>query len=850
MDDISKPGHGLSVEETLSQERAILQYVVDNMPYLIFWKDRESVYLGCNKNFAALNGRSGPQEIVGRTDHDMVWSAHADVYRAGDRATMERGEPILNKEEVSSDGKGGEMVILTSKVPLRNGAGDVIGLLGMVVDITERKRIEVELQRAKEAAEEAARSRSRFVATVSHELRTPLTLILGPVKDALGDASLPEATRRILERVQRNGFRLYNLVNDVLDLARMEAGYAAARRELVDVVAAARLVVEDMQPLAQARGLSLGFSAGSPRLAALLDTKLFERVLLNLIGNALKFTPAGGCVRVSLAEEQSNVRIDVSDNGIGIPEAARAGLFQAFAQLDNPATRKHEGTGLGLALVKQFVHSMGGSVRVESEDGAGATFTVLLRRLAAPESGAEEDSESQPDAHDPALGGRTWQRQIASLAPAGASAGEGTSAAGGVARILVAEDHQDMREYIEEILQPEFSVIAVENGKRAWERLQTHRFDVVVSDVMMPEMDGLTLTAKIKAHGALSHTPVILLTARGGADAAATGLNAGADDYVSKPFAAVELRARTRAAVRMSRLQEELRARSRQAGMSAVATGVLHNLGNVLNSFSVSSELLDERIRESRVGSVQKLAQLLTDHGPDLAAFLTADERGKHVPEFIRQLAGELAEEQAALVEEMAELRRTLDHVKRVVALHQGVVAGRGVDEMFAPVETVETALRLSAPAIEERDIRIERWLVEVPLLRGDRHKVLQILINLIDNARHALYERPGGDKVLTVATEEVNGTVRFLVSDNGVGIAPEIIDRIFAQGFTTRENAHGVGLHTSALLAAELGGTLRCRSEGPGRGATFILELLSPGDKSADADRQSSPQQGLAARR
>jgi two-component system, sensor histidine kinase ChiS len=848
MDDISRPGQGLTVEETLLRERALLQYVIDNLPYLIFWKDRDSVYLGCNKNFAALDGRSHPDEIVGRTDHEMLWREHAELYRAGDRATMERGEPILNQEEISRDENGGEMVILTSKVPLRNRAGEVVGLLGMIVDITERKRIEVELHRAKDAAEQAARTKSRFIASISHELRTPLTLILGPVRDALAGAYLPGPTRRLLERVQRNGFRLYNLVNDVLDFARVEAGGAAVHRELLDVVAAARVVVEDMQPLARARGLSLELTSGAPRLAGLLDTKLFERVLLNLIGNALKFTPAGGWVRISLVEEQDSVRIDVSDNGIGIPVDAQAGLFEAFVQVDSSATRKYEGSGLGLALVKQFVQSMGGSVRVDSAAGAGSTFTVIL-----PLHAGQADAgaiESPTDAHDPALGGRAWQRQIASFAPLGGSTGPGTRAVEGSARILVAEDHQDMRDYIVEILQPEFSVVAVGDGARAWECLQNQRFDVVVSDVMMPEMDGLVLTAKIKAHGALAHTPVILLTARGGAEAIATGLDAGADDYVAKPFAAEELRARARAAVRMSRLQENLRARSRQAGMSAVATGVLHNLGNVLNSFSVSSELLDERIRESRVGSIQKLAQLLTEHESNLVGFLTTDDRGKHVPEFIRQLADELGEEQAALVEEMGELRRTLDHVKRVVALHQGVVDSRGVDEMFAPVEAIETALRLTERAMDDRELRIERWLVDVPLLRGDRHKVLQILINLLDNARHALRDSPRDDKVLTVATERSSGAVRLLVTDNGVGIAPEVVDRIFAQGFTTRENAHGVGLHTSALLASELGGTLRCRSDGPGKGATFVLEMRIPPDESAGADRQAPEQTGLAATR
>ena len=443
------------------------------------------------------------------------------------------------------------------------------------------------------------------------------------------------------------------------------------------------------------------------------------------------------------------------------------------------------------------------------------------------------------------VGGRSSQRPIARFA----RPGEGQRLSGGAPRVLVADDNQGMRHHIEQILTPEFSVVAVEDGKRAWERLQAARFDVVVSDTTMPELDGLALTARIKAHGALCHMPVILLAARGGAEAVASGLDAGADDCVCVPFAAEELLARTRAAVRTSRLHEELRARSRQAGMSAVATGVLHNLGNVLNSFSVSSELLDERIRLSRVESIQRLAQLLSEHESNLIGFLTADDRGRHIPEFIRQLAIELAEERAALADEMDELRRALDHVKRVVALHQGVVEGRGVDELFEPAEVIETALRLSAPGVDDGDIRIERWLVDVPLLRGDRHKVIQILINLIDNARKALCESPRGDKLLAVATEQVNGAVRLVVSDNGVGIAPDLVDRIFAQGFTTRENAHGVGLHTSALLAGELGGTLRCRSDGLDRGASFVLELRIPAAE-IPAEQPAEPQPGLAATR
>jgi two-component system, sensor histidine kinase ChiS len=814
---------GLTVEERLAQERAILQYVVDNIPYLIFWKDRESTYLGCNKNFAALDGRADPKELVGKTDDDMAWKAHADEYRAGDRETMDRGEPILNKEEVSPDGKGGEMVILTSKVPLRNDVGDVIGLLGIIVDITERKRIEVELKRAKEAAELATRARSEFIANVSHELRTPLTLILGPVKEALRDPFLTGDTRQLLERVLRNGLRLYNLVNGVLDFAKAEAGKTSVRSELLDVLDTIGTVVEDVQPLAGSRQIDLRFVPAMGELSAALDPRLLERIVLNLVGNALKFTPAGGRVEVGVSLEGGSIRIDVTDTGVGIAEEAQLRLFQPFAQLDSSATRKHEGTGLGLALVKHFAEAMGGTVRVQSQEGKGSTFTVDLPRHATPASGAANPA----DEGDTELGSRSWQHRVAALTPSDQRDRE-PRAGDERPRVLVADDNPDMRAYIAETLRGDFAVTGVENGQQAWERLQSHRFDLVVSDLMMPELDGLGLTRRIKQHAALGNLPVILLTARGGAEAASSGLDAGADDYLAKPFDGEELCARVRAAVRMSRLQAELRDRSRQAGMASVADGVLHNIGNLLNTITVSAGLVETSLRHSHIDGIHKLAGLLAEHSGDLGSFLTTDDRGKMIPAFVGRLASRLSAERESAAAEVAQLQEGLVHLKDVVAMHHSIVPAE-IDELFAATDTAETALRLSLPRGSEQAIRIERQLVEVPLLRGDRHKVIQILINLIINARQALEASGRDEKVLRLSTERENGSVRFTVTDNGVGMAPDVKPKLFSQRFTTKPNGRGLGLHCSALLAEQLGGSLRGDSEGPGLGAAFVLELPLP---------------------
>jgi two-component system sensor histidine kinase ChiS len=820
----TQQGAEISMQEALDRERKVLQYVIDNIPYLVFWKDRDSRYLGCNKSFAALDGRSDPSELVGKTDYDMVWKAHADQYRAGDRETMERGEPILHKEERSPDGRGGEMVILTSKVPLRDSAGDVIGLLGILIDITERKRIEVELQRAKEAAEQAARAKSEFIANISHEIRTPLTLILGPVADALRDAAMPAQMRMFLDRVQRNALRLYGLVNDVLDSAKAEAGGTNVRPESFDVFAMLRTTIEDMQSVARSRELALQLAVTEPALIATLDPRLFERIVLNLVGNALKFTRPGGWVRVTASVDGDELAIDVADNGIGISEEAQARLFQKFVQVDSSATRRHQGTGLGLVLVKQFSEAMGGSVAMKSREGEGSTFTVRVP-VRAQSSAHEADARDHLDAM--ALvprGARAVANQLTPLvdAPVAASAGNGKP------RVLFADDNADMRAHVCDTLRDEFAVIAVPDGQWAWEQLQAERFDVVISDVMMPRLDGFALTAKIKAHPALAQVPVILLTARGGNEAAAAGLDAGADDYIGKPFAADELRARARAAIRITALHQRLQRQSRAAGMAEVAVGILHNLGNVLNSVNVSAALIEDKLRNSPARSFEQVGELLAAHADDLAAFVST-ATGKQLPAYMQELAAFAAAERHATEEELTRLQRKLDHIKSVVALQRGLASPAGVDELFGIAEAADEAVRLAAAAAEHDDIAIACEHGATPLVRGDRHKVLQIVVNLVNNARQAFRGSAIAHKAITIRSQRREDRIQLIIADNGMGIAPDARKQLFSFGFTTKPSGHGVGLHTSSLLANELGGTLACHSDGPGHGATFVLELPVP---------------------
>jgi signal transduction histidine kinase len=271
---------------------------------------------------------------------------------------------------------------------------------------------------------------------------------------------------------------------------------------------------------------------------------------------------------------------------------------------------------------------------------------------------------------------------------------------------------------------------------------------------------------------------------------------------------------------------------SRKAGMAEIATGVLHNVGNTLNSVNVSANLVRDGLRELRISKLARTAGLLRQHTAGLPHFLTSDPVGKRLPEYLQALSEQLGAEQAALVKEMGSLHEALEHLKSIVSMQQRHARTAGAVEQVAVPQLIDEALRLHAVSFERLGIRLERDYAEVPPLFADRHKLLQILINLLSNAQHALVESSREEKRLCIRVRLASGGewLRIEVEDNGVGITPENQRRLFTQGFTTKKTGHGFGLHISALSATDLKGRLSGTSPGPGQGATFTLELpLAP---------------------
>jgi signal transduction histidine kinase len=313
-----------------------------------------------------------------------------------------------------------------------------------------------------------------------------------------------------------------------------------------------------------------------------------------------------------------------------------------------------------------------------------------------------------------------------------------------------------------------------------------------------------------------------------------------------KQLVQAEIEERRRIEAVVERGHRQLLKASRLAGMAEVATSVLHNVGNVLNGTNVLASVIGEQVRKSKVPSVTKLAKLLNEHRTDLSRFVGEDARGRQLPGYVERLAAHLAEEQARLEDKVKLLTESIQHIKEIVATQQEYAKVSGVLESALLTEVVEDALRLHEGALARHRIEVVREFEAAPLMTIDRHKVLQILFNLLENAKHACDERGAAEKQVTVRIQQAGaGRIQVRVEDNGIGIPAENLNRIFGQEFSTKKGGHGFGLHSSILAAQDMGGSLSVQSEGPGNGAVFILEI--PLDASTPRPVTAEPEPAVA---
>jgi signal transduction histidine kinase len=381
---------------------------------------------------------------------------------------------------------------------------------------------------------ELDRAKTTFFSNVSHEFRTPLTLMLGPLDGLLADAALPSPINAELATIQRNALRLLKLVNTMLDFSRIEAGRAVAQFHPVDLAELTIDLASSFRAAAERAGLQLVVDCPPLDAVVRVDRDMWEKIVLNLVSNAFKFTLAGE-IRVALTRRGDQARLEVADTGGGIPADELPRIFERFHRVVGTKGRTHEGTGIGLALVQELVRLHGGTVEVASELGRGTHFTVSIpigERAPAAASAPDREPPRRRSADAFVSEAMRWLPDAPAAPGARAAARE---------RLLIADDNADMRDYLRRLLGARWEIETVANGRQALAAIRTRRPDLVITDIMMPELDGFGLVAALRGDPGLRDVPVIMLSARAGEEARIEGLQAGASDYLVKPFGSRDL---------------------------------------------------------------------------------------------------------------------------------------------------------------------------------------------------------------------------------------------------------------------------------------------------------------------
>jgi signal transduction histidine kinase/DNA-binding response OmpR family regulator/anti-sigma regulatory factor (Ser/Thr protein kinase) len=492
-------------------------------------------------------------------------------------------EALVLPVGVGTSGVGALVVGVSRFLAMDRGYRDFLEVATAQISraVANLRAYEQERRRAAELAV-LDTAKTNFFSNVSHEFRTPLTLILGPLEDLLAAPDLAPEQRERLLPMQRNGLRLLKLVNTVLDFSRLESGRLHAAYRPTDLADYTARLAGTFRATAERAGLRLDVDCPPLSAPVHVDREMWEKIVFNLLSNAVKFTPAGG-ITVRLRERSGAAVLEVSDTGVGVAADEQRLLFDRFHRVTGAWSRSHEGTGIGLALVRELAELHGGTASAQSEPRHGSTFTVrvpLGTVHLAPDRIIDDGSTAVPDEQ-----GRLYVEEahwwLGDPAPAAAVPGEVREARRG--RVLLADDNADLRDHVARLLRPYWDVTAVVDGREALDRALAEQFDLVLTDVMMPRLDGFGLIRALRADGRTRDVPIVVLSARAGEEASVEGLAAGADDYLVKPFSARDLTARVRANLELGQLRRQIISRLRGLVDAAAALNTVRTTAEVVN---------------------------------------------------------------------------------------------------------------------------------------------------------------------------------------------------------------------------------------------------------------------------
>jgi signal transduction histidine kinase len=732
-------------------------------------------------------------------------SAHFHVLPTGAWKVAPQSAMVL---PVSLPGQEHPRAILVAAIsPMRALDEDYLTFFGLVATqlasaLADAQALEEQRRRA-EALAELDRAKTTFFSNVSHEFRTPLTLMIGPLEDLLAHAhgALPDDIAETVLVTHRNSLRLLKLVNTLLDFSRIEAGRIEASYEALDLATSTVELASMFDSEIEKAKLRLVLDCEPLPEPVYVDRDMWEKIVLNLLSNAFKFT-FDGSITVALRWHGDHVELSVTDTGIGIAESDLPRMFERFHRVKNARARTHEGTGIGLALVQELARLHGGSVAVESREGRGTTFTVSIRtgrshlppdRIAA----SRQLSSTSVGAASYVEEALRWLPGNGE--PAAALAGAEADAVGDIAdtvvvtrpeaapRLLLADDNADMRDYLSRILGQRYQIDAVGDGRDALECIHRDPPDLVLTDVMMPNLDGFGLLAAIRASARSRSLPVILLSARAGEEARIEGLRAGADEYLVKPFSARELLARVDSQLQLARLRRDAD-RRKDEFLALLA----HELRNPLAPIRTGLELM--RVSGNAPATVERVRAMME----------------RQVSHMVR------------LTEDLLDISRITSG--KIVLQRRPTpladVVQSAIDAQHAALDSVNISLTVDLPAAS-------------CVLDVDPTRFVQVVSNIVHNALK--FTSPGGRVRVSAETRGSSGAAGELVltvADTGIGISKEMLPRVF-ELFTQGEqpSAHaqsglGIGLALARRLVEMHGGRLEAQSDGPGCGSAFIITM------------------------
>ncbi|WNG52867.1 response regulator [Archangium minus] len=678
-------------------------------------------------------------------------------------------------------------------------------LAGQVsVALRNAQAYEEERRRA-EALAELDRAKTTFFSNISHEFRTPLTLMLGPTEHLLagGAGAVSESVQAELQVIHRNAERLLRLVNTLLDFSRLEAGRIEASYAPTDFSALSADLASSFRSAVERAGLKLLVDCPPLSQPVYLDKELWEKVVLNLVSNAFKFTHKGE-ISIHTLEREGRAVLVVRDTGTGIPASELPRIFERFHRVKDTHSRTHEGTGIGLALVRELVQLHGGTVSVDSTEGRGTTFTLEIpfgtahlaqERIRAARSLPSTATGATPYVEEALRWSLEETPREEAPHPTHApspSSKHSPKADEPRARVLLADDNADMRDYIRRVLTPHFEVEAVADGQAALESALAHPPDLVLSDVMMPRLDGVGLLRALRAAPHTKELPILLLSARAGEEATLEGLESGADDYLVKPFSARELLARVRSNLERMRMRRDVaRERARvESLMEAIRARddflsvASHELKTPLTAFQLNLNAIERglsRTSEHNIGDRLDVAR-----------------------RSVRRLA--------RLIETLLDVSQL--STGRMQLMPEQVDLSALVGEVVA--NTQDEARKLKTPL----SVRIESPLAG----HFDPDRMEQVVHNLLSNAL-----KFGQGQPVEVSLRSEGNVVQLSVVDHGIGIPPEDRDRVFErfERAVPVRNYGGLGLGlwvTRQVVEAHQGTILV--EETPGGGATFHVRL------------------------